>query len=84
MKKNSKKKLIALLCIFALGSANVEKSQAFFSIFGTKKSRNFINHNENVLQDYRKKWADGLSEIYKDFYKLQKNAISFNVILIHE
>ena len=50
MKKTSRKNLIALLCTFALGCANVEKSQAFFGIFGTKKSMDFINRDENTLE----------------------------------
>ena len=69
MKKTSRKNLIALLCTFALGCANVEKSQAFFSIFGTKKSIDFINHDKTTLENFKKKWADGLSEIYRNFYE---------------
>ena len=69
MKKTSRKKLIALLCTFALGCANVEESQALFGIFGTKKSIDFINHDDSTLENFKRKWANGISEIYKNFYE---------------
>ncbi len=75
MKKTSRKlrkKLTSLFCVFSLGCANVEKSQAFFSIFGKKKSIGFINRNNSIVEDYKKKWADGISEIYKNFYEKTK------------
>ena len=82
MKRNSKKKLIALLCTFALGSANVEKSWAMFNGFlAGNKPVGFVNCPSNVDKYYRM-WQEGIKKIYGGFYQRVQNLTGCTVEII--
>ena len=58
------------MCVFALGSANVEDSRAMNNFVGL--FANMINY-PNVNEDYEKMWVEGIREIYGKLYECTEN-----------
>lgn len=84
MKRNSKKKLIALLCVFALGSANVKNSQAMFGGFDKSKIISNLISYPGDIKKYEEMWQKGIEKIYTELYECNQKLKGCTVEVINE